>query len=714
MNAIALFLPKSYSLLHAPIRQQRCRVIRLFFYKRLSRIAPFLLAFFFLAAACISASAQSVGISIAVPDNSALLELVSTTQGFLPPRVSSAQMASIATPATGDLVFNTTAIGFYYYTGSAWAPLGGGRDWSLTGDAGTTPTTNFLGTTDAEDLVQRTYSQEHLRVFSAGNVGLTNTLNTAEKLIFYEPSGSGNLYTAFKADVQTATVHYIWPPSDGLPSQALVTDGLGNLSWHTFATYSGGGSASLWKRGSAAGGEYSDSTGSSDSGPYSIAAGFHTAVTGNYEVVFGDSTSGVSGSYGAVNGGSGNSSTGDKDVTGGGQDNQASATASYIGGGSSNYTSGNEEVVLGGKGNHFSGSNSTIIGGYNNATSCNQELLYGWLGGTAGTCGSVVFQMGTHTLFGINTDAPAQALDVVGNVRFSGALKPNGSGGSSGKYLLSNGSATYPIWGSISIPTTNWTLSGNSGSSPSTNYIGTTDSNAFVIRTSNVERIRVHASGQVSINTLSKTHQLQSFLTGTSDETAAIYAKASGSSSAQALGLWGRANNSGGGNTGTIGVFATGSGNTSAGATDAALQLNGGAFAMGRTTSSPSAGSNVEASAGGTAYSQQGPSGVIQLSMVTDLSSSMPIAGLFQDLGTVTIHNQYITSSSIILAGVVAKLNGGGSPDPNDAVYKVDVESRTAGSCVLRIGMFPTVTVGSTYQGSDYIRVGYIVINPGR
>ncbi len=256
----------------------------------------------------LSARAQSVGISIAVPDNSALLELVSTTQGFLPPRLTSAAMTSIASPATGDLVFNTTANGFYYYTGSGWTPIGGGRDWSLTGDAGTNPSTNFLGTIDAEDLVQKTTSREQLRVFATGDAGLTNTVNSAEQLIFYEPSDSGALYTAFKAAVQSTTVHYIWPPDDGLPSQALVTDGAGNLSWHTFATFGGSGSQSLWKRGSAAGGEYSDSTGSTDSGPYSIAAGFHTSVTGNYEIVLGDSTSGVSGSYGAVNGGSGNSS----------------------------------------------------------------------------------------------------------------------------------------------------------------------------------------------------------------------------------------------------------------------------------------------------------------------------------------------------------------------------------------------------------------------
>ncbi|HEX5316669.1 MAG TPA: hypothetical protein VFX22_08465, partial [Candidatus Kapabacteria bacterium] len=62
----------------------------------------------------------------------------------------------------------------------------------------------------------------------------------------------------------------------------------------------------------------------------------------------------------------------------------------------------------------------------------------------------------------------------------------------------------------------------------------------------------------------------------------------------------------------------------------------------------------------------------------------------------------------------IDKSNGGGSPDPNNSVYKVDVESRAAGSCVVRVGMIPFVTDLGTYQGSDNIRIGYIVINPGR
>jgi hypothetical protein len=659
-----------------------------------------------------SVRAQNVGVSTATPDNSALLDLETTSLGLLPPRLTNTQMLAVTTPATGDLVFNSTYSTYYYYNGSFWVPLIG-SGWSLTGNSGTSTSTNFLGTIDAEDLVQKTKSVEHLRVYNGGGVGLTNSNNSAEKLYFYEASGLGSLYNAFRAGIQSTTVHYIWPlGGDGLPDQALVTDGAGNLSWHTFTTFNGSPNQILWLRGSAAGGEYSDSTGSSDSGPYSITAGYLSTVTGNYEMVFGDSTSGVSGSYGDVNGGSGNSSTGNLDVSGGGQDNTAEATASYIGGGASNTTSGNEEVVLGGRGATFSGSNSTILGGSANKCGSNYQLIYG-LSNTDALTGSVVFKIGTHTLMGIGTNAPTQAMDIKGNLKFSGALKPNNTGGSSGQYLLSAGAGSPPTWGGATFLSTNWKLLGTSGTAPATNYVGTADAQDFVIRTNATERMRVTSGGNVGIGTTTPAHKVASIFPSTTDETAAGYGEASGATANQAVGVWGIANTSSS-NTGTISALGTGNGNTTAGTTNAAVQISQGEFTMGRTTQTPSKGTVVEGAASGTLYSQQGPSGVIQLSLLSDLGATPPTAGLFQDLGTLTISNQFINANSIIVADVVSKVNSASDPYTKNSMYKVDVESSTTGSCVLHIGMIPFVSDTNAYVSADYIRVGYCVINPGR
>ena len=58
------------------------------------------------------------------PNASAILDISSTTKGFLPPRMTSSQMNAIATPATGLMVFCTdcSAKTIYSYDGSSWNP----------------------------------------------------------------------------------------------------------------------------------------------------------------------------------------------------------------------------------------------------------------------------------------------------------------------------------------------------------------------------------------------------------------------------------------------------------------------------------------------------------------------------------------------------------------------------------------------------------------
>jgi hypothetical protein len=50
---------------------------------------------------------------------------------------------------------------------------------------------------------------------------------------------------------------------------------------------------------------------------------------------------------------------------------------------------------------------------------------------------------------GIGTAAPAQKLHVNGNLRFDGALMPNGNAGTSGQVLVSQGPGVAPIWSSV-------------------------------------------------------------------------------------------------------------------------------------------------------------------------------------------------------------------------------------------------------------------------
>lgn len=74
-------------------------------------------------------------------------------------------------------------------------------------------------------------------------------------------------------------------------------------------------------------------------------------------------------------------------------------------------------------------------------------------------------------------DYPNERLDVDGNVRFSGALMPNGISGSSGQVLISGGSNNPPTWGSFTnLYTSNGSLTGDRIVTQGTNTIAFTSS----------------------------------------------------------------------------------------------------------------------------------------------------------------------------------------------------------------------------------------------
>jgi hypothetical protein len=67
-------------------------------------------------------------------------------------------------------------------------PGSGANSWSLTGNAGTSPSTNFLGTTDNQALVVKTNNNEALRIDTGGNVSIGLTSSGA-RLDVLAPSG---------------------------------------------------------------------------------------------------------------------------------------------------------------------------------------------------------------------------------------------------------------------------------------------------------------------------------------------------------------------------------------------------------------------------------------------------------------------------------------------------------------------------------------------
>ncbi|MDP4231213.1 MAG: hypothetical protein Q8916_12500 [Bacteroidota bacterium] len=106
-----------------------------------------------------------------LPNTCALLDLSSTTKGFLVPRMNAAQEILLCggTPPEGLITYNTTTHTFDVYNGTSWGATG----WALSGNTGTNPATNFLGTNDVADFVIRTHNLERARFLSGGNLGLS-------------------------------------------------------------------------------------------------------------------------------------------------------------------------------------------------------------------------------------------------------------------------------------------------------------------------------------------------------------------------------------------------------------------------------------------------------------------------------------------------------------------------------------------------------------
>src|SRR5215831_4590287 len=102
-------------------------------------------------------STGAAGIGTTTPNASSLLEIKSTSKGLLISRMTQTQRNAIASPATGLLIYQTDHTqGFYYYNGTAWtAVTQKSKGWSVTGNSGTNPSTNFIGTTDAQPLMFR-------------------------------------------------------------------------------------------------------------------------------------------------------------------------------------------------------------------------------------------------------------------------------------------------------------------------------------------------------------------------------------------------------------------------------------------------------------------------------------------------------------------------------------------------------------------------------
>jgi hypothetical protein len=162
--------------------------------------------------------AQNVGIGTVTPDPSAILDVTSTSKGFLPPRMTTSERNAIANKVAGLMVYNTTTACVEMYNGTNWINLCSSLPSSVL-------TKTLLGgnQTDFSNHIQQTSDGGYIigggsESSQNGDVTTTNKGGTDCWIIKTTATGSitwsklfgGNNYDELKQIQQTADGGYIF------------------------------------------------------------------------------------------------------------------------------------------------------------------------------------------------------------------------------------------------------------------------------------------------------------------------------------------------------------------------------------------------------------------------------------------------------------------------------------------------------------------------
>jgi hypothetical protein len=275
-----------------------------------------------------------------------------------------------------------------------FAAAGGGSGWSLTGNTGTTPGTNFLGTTDNQRLEIKVNSQRVFRLepnaFSPNVIGGHPENNVTPGSYGATIAGGGEPSLPNRVTDTLGTV------GGGNDNQA--GDAAGTVDDNVAATVGGG------------------QTNSARTAFSTVAGGLSNAVTGPSGSIGGGSQNAVTDTFGAVGGGTQNQA-GDNAGT---NTDKPSAT---VGGGNTNVASGLASTVPGGDHNTASGSYSFAAG---RRAKANGDGTFVWADSTdadfteatlnrfsvRAANGAVVVSTTSPTIVGERTGTTARVLEV--------------------------------------------------------------------------------------------------------------------------------------------------------------------------------------------------------------------------------------------------------------------------------------------------------------
>jgi hypothetical protein len=378
----------------------------------------------------------SVGIGTTQNNPSALLDLTSTTLGFLMPRLTTTQKTAIATPAEGLQVYDNTLHQVSYYNGSSWVGIAAGTSgsgWGLTGNLGTTAS-NFIGTASGNNnpvLID-------VNGTTAANFGITNNIGLLN-------STSSNYYTVAMGYQTTAS-------------------GWGSTSMGNLTIANGGQSIALGNVTTAG-------------GFASLAAGNQTNAIGNQSAAMGNLT--TASGFAAVATGNQTTASGNQSAAMGNLTTATQFTSFAIG---NNTAATGQSAFVMGEGTVAPSYCETVIGSFNatytpasNTVFNAADRIFSIGNGTTASALSNALTILKNGKTGLGTVTPTEILDVVGNVKFSGALMPNNTAGTAGQVLTSSGPGIAPTWAPA-----------NAAFAGTTNYVAKFTPTGTVIGTSQI------------------------------------------------------------------------------------------------------------------------------------------------------------------------------------------------------------------------------------